>query len=373
MKKTFLVTLSLLFLTGICSSAKNLTPSNFVDPFIGTGDHGHVFIGAHVPFGAVQVGTTNYVKGWDWCSGYHYSDSIITGFTQTHLSGTGIGDLGDIHIMPYVGKIKLEPGTIEQPLSGYATLYSHADEVAKAGYYSIRLKQYGIKAELTATERVAYHQYTFPTTKEARVAVDLGRGIGWDGPTETYLKKVDELTYVGYRFSAGWAKDQRLYFAIKLSQPAQSLALYANNTLLTATEAKAKVVKLMLTFETSNAKPVTLKVGISPVSEENALLNIATEVGSRTFAQIQAAAAAKWNTELARVEVTTQNIHDARTFYTAMYHAFTAPALFNDCNGDYRGTDKKADSRIIQFSRYGILTGRLIRFTRLYNLSVWAI
>src|ERR1035437_1805534 len=146
-----------------CKSHKSGTEitdlTQYVDPFIGTGDHGHVFLGAHVPFGGVQVGPNNYVKGWDWCSGYHYSDSIITGFSQLHLSGTGIGDLGDVLITPYTGELKTSPGTQENPLAGYASKYAHSEEIVKPGYYSVNMSRYNIRVELTATERVAVHKY----------------------------------------------------------------------------------------------------------------------------------------------------------------------------------------------------------------------
>jgi putative alpha-1,2-mannosidase len=161
--------------------------TRYVDPFIGTGYHGHVFLGANVPFGGVQVGPTNYIKGWDWCSGYHYSDSIVTGFSQLHLSGTGIGDLGDVLITPFTGELKTSPGNQEKPLSGYASIYSHKDETARPGYYSVILKGYDILAELTASERVAVHRYTFPEASEAHIAINLIDGIGWDKPTEAFI------------------------------------------------------------------------------------------------------------------------------------------------------------------------------------------
>ena len=185
---------------------------------IGSGGHGHVFVGASVPFGAVQLGPNNIFKGWDWCSGYHASDSILIGFSHTHLSGTGASDLGDVLIMPYTGAVKTDKGTQENPSSGYASHYSHANETAKPGYYAVKLDDYNIDVQLTASERVGFHQYHFPQGKEAHVIIDLKEGIG-DRATDTYIEQVDDYTLKGYRFSKGWANNQQLYFAIKSSLP----------------------------------------------------------------------------------------------------------------------------------------------------------
>lgn len=328
-----------------CSSTKVVDQpvdyARYVDPFIGTGYHGHVFLGAHVPFGAVQVGPVNYVKGWDWCSGYHYSDSIVTGFSQLHLSGTGIGDLGDVLITPFTGELKTSPGTQKDPLSGYASLYSHNDETAQAGYYAVTMKRYGILAELTASERVAMHQYTFPEAEQAHIAINLVMGIGWDKPVNTFLKKIDDETYVGYRFSSGWAVDQRLFFAIKVSKPISKLELFDKGKPVSGDSAKGPAVVGVLSFQAKKGEKVLLKVGISPVSESNALKNIEKEIHDWDFKKVAQNARTAWNKELGRIEVKSKNESDLRTFYTAMYHAFTHPVLFNDHNGDYMGADKK--------------------------------
>jgi len=340
MKKNHLIYSLLLILTGSLTAQKK-DMAQFVDPYIGTGDHGHVFLGAHVPFGAVQVGPNNYAKGWDWCSGYHYSDSILTGFSQLHLSGTGIGDLGDILIMPYTGSLKTTPGTIEKPLSGFATLYSHKDEIVKPGYYSLNLKAYSIKAELTATERVAFHKYTFPQSADSHIAIDLVQGNGGDNSLKTAIKKVDAFTYTGYRFSTGWAIDQRVYFAIKLSQPADTLLLFNKGVEQEGIQIEGDKVTAVFNLKTKANEVVMLKVGISPVSEKNALANIEAEIPQWNFEQIATDAYAAWNKELSKISVKSKNIHDVKIFYTALYHAFTAPALYNDHNGDYWGVDKK--------------------------------
>ncbi len=342
MKKRVLFMLVVLFYA-IAQNGRTQTKdvARYVDPYIGTGDHGHVFLGANVPFGAVQVGPTNYVKGWDWCSGYHYSDSILTGFSQLHLSGTGIGDLGDILVMPYVGKVYASPGTDKTPFAGWATKYTHQDEAVKAGYFSVNLDAYKIKAELTATERVAFHKYTFPQSADAHIGINLTMGIGWDKPVKTFIKKVNPTTYTGYRFSTGWANDQRLYFAVKLSRAADALLLFNASKAKGGTALEGDSVVVVLNFTTKTNEAIFLKIGISPVSEENALANIAAEVPGWNFKRVADKAYAKWNKELSRVDLETKDVAQLRTFYTALYHAFSAPVLFNDHNGDYRGTDKK--------------------------------
>lgn len=345
MKKLYFI-LAVLIIFSACKNEKPVKNeavdlTSYVDPIIGTGYHGHVFLGANVPFGGVQTGPVNYVKGWDWCSGYHYSDSIVTGFSQLHLSGTGIGDLGDVLVTPYTGEIKSSPGTIKNPLEGYASLYSHKDEIAKAGYYSVIMNKYDIRVELTATERVAFHKYTFPETKDAHIAINLTSGIGWDQPAETFLKKADARTYIGYRFSSGWAKDQRLWFAIRTSKPAESLQLFNDDKAISGDSARGAKIVGILNLSTSNDEEVMLKIGISPVSAENALANINAEIPEWNFNNVVAEAQAKWNKELGKITVKGKNESDLRTFYTALYHSFTHPVLFNDHNGDYRGTDKK--------------------------------
>lgn len=339
--KRFLFSAILIFAVFLNGVAKTRDVARYVDPYIGTGDHGHVFLGAHVPFGAVQAGPDNYPKGWDWCSGYHYSDSILIGFAQTHLSGTGCGDLGDVLVMPFTGKIVSTPGTEKSPLSGWATKYTHNDEKVKPGYYSIQLQKYNLTAEITATERVAFYKYTFPASQEARIGINLALGVT-DSPVETHLKKVNATTYTGYRFSRGWANDQRLFFAVKLSKAAENLQLFNNTELATGNELTGKEVSGVLSFKTKSGEAILMKIGISPVSEENAVANIDAEIPDWNFNAVSEKAYSEWNKELNRANVESSNEHQLRIFYTALYHSFTAPFLFNDHNGDYRGTDKKA-------------------------------
>ncbi len=339
-KLSICIVLALFGITDIASAqSKNSQKlTDFVDPFIGSGSHGHVFIGASVPFGGVQIGPDNFYKGWDWCSGYNYQDSVIRGFAQTHLSGTGIGDLSDIAIMPYTGSVKTDKGQEKVPGSGYASLFSHKNEQAKPGFYSVKLGN-GVNVELTASERVGYHRYHFPAGKEAHVIIDLKEGIN-DQSTDTHIEQVDDFTFKGYRKSSGWAKDQWIYFAIKSSVAIKNFALYNNNTLLKDKEATGKAIKGLFNFDQAPAL-LELKVGISPVSSENALDNITAEIPKWNFEQIVKQADDKWNKELSRLTVESKNITEKKIFYTAMYHTMINPSLFNDHNGDYRGADKK--------------------------------
>ncbi|MBN1559830.1 GH92 family glycosyl hydrolase [candidate division KSB1 bacterium] len=309
----------------------------YVDPFIGTDYHGHVFIGASVPFGAVQLGPTNFTHGWDWCSGYHYSDSLLIGFSHLHLSGTGIGDLGDVLVMPYTGPLKRTRGTIDNPEIGFGSRYSHALEKAAPGFYAVHLQDYGIHAELTASERVGMHRYTFPQSDEAHLAIDLDHGIGWDSPVESFIEQVDDTTIVGYRFSKGWCSDQRVWFAMLLSKPLAPLQVFTDDA---ASAPGSGGLTAGLNFSTAANDVLMIKVGISPVNSANALANIRAEIPGWDFDQVVDEAREAWNAELAKIAITAPSEAQARTFYTALYHAMIAPALFNDANGDYRGTDK---------------------------------
>ncbi|MBC3787471.1 GH92 family glycosyl hydrolase [Spirosoma utsteinense] len=342
-QRTVLFQVVALLLPAIATVAQVRPPvqlTRYVDPFIGTGFHGHVFMGANVPFGAVQLGPTQMSQGWDWCSGYHYSDSLIVGFAHTHLNGTGIGDLGDVLLMPTTGPVKLSRGTSKDSRSGYASRFAHTDEIARPGYYAVKLQRYNIDVALTATERVGLHQYTYPKASDAHIVIDLGEGVG-DRPTETYLEKSNDSTLVGYRFSKGWAPDQRLYFAIVFAKPIQKLDVYSDQTPISGLSAKGVRVKGVVSFATQANEKVLVKVGISPVSSANALANIRAELPHWNFPRVTADADAAWNRELGKVVVKTKDQNRLKIFYTALFHTQVAPSLFNDHNGDYRGTDKK--------------------------------
>lgn len=302
--------------------------TRWVDPKIGTGGHGHVFVGANVPFGLVQVGPTSIPQEWDWCSGYHESDSTVIGFSHTHLSGTGIGDLFDITVMPVTGEVTYARGTADDPASG---LWSYADrtrEVARPGYYSVPLTRYGITAEMTATERVGLHRYTFPASADAAVVFDLENGGCWDKATETHIEQEGDRSITGWRYSTGWAKDQKVYFAAEFSKPFEKFETMGDNY------ARAS-------FTTRDGEQVLLKVALSPVSVEGARANLAAELPGWDFDATRDAADAKWNAALGKVRITTEDETARRIFYTALYHTMVAPSVFCDADGAYRGADGK--------------------------------
>ena len=337
-KKIILLLFVVLSVNTFAQQKTNFT--QYVDPLIGSAQHGHVFVGANVPFGAVQLGPNNIMEGWDWCSGYNYVSNTITGFAHTHLSGTGIGDLGDISIMPATGKLIVEKGKTADG-EGYLSKFSHQNEKAKAGYYSVLLDKYGIKAELTATERVGFHQYTFEkNAKNPHIIIDLIEGIGWDKAVESSLKQVDATTIVGHRNSKGWANDQRLFFVIKLSQPVKNLVLYDSTVVKSGKDLKGKKLKAAVEFAAISGDKLQIKVALSPVSIENALLNLKTELPGWDFSSTVKAADSKWNAALSKVKIDASGT-TKKIFYTALYHTMVAPSLYNDVNKDYLGTDKK--------------------------------
>ena len=218
-------------LCGACSSAVPEDYTQYVDPYIGTGDHGHVFMGANVPFGFVQLGPTSIPQTWDWCSGYNYADTTVIGFGHTHLSGTGIGDLNDISLMPVVGKVTPGRGTAGDPSSGMWSRFSRADERCAPGYYATRLLRYGIGVELTASPRVGMSRYAFPASDDAGIVLDLENGQGWDRSTDCGITACSDRTVEGWRYSTGWADDQRVYFHAEFSKPFERIVFTGADTL----------------------------------------------------------------------------------------------------------------------------------------------
>jgi len=325
---------------------QNLT--QYVDPYIGTGDHGHVFLGANVPFGLVQLGPTNITEGWDWTSGYHISDSTIWGFTHMHLNGTGIGDLCDIAFMPVIGDVTLGKGVITDKESGMYSLFSHDKETAKAGHYSVHLDRYNVDVELTATKRVGFHKYTFPESSDAKIVIDLKSKINWDKPTDTYLVYENDTTISGYRYSKGWANDQRVFFTATFSKPMKGFLLSESENpkeTIDAKELKAVGVYGQVLFDTKDKEEVYIKVALSPVSIDNAKLNMQTELPGWDFQQTITDADRAWNEELNKIQIKVADDKVKRTFYTAMYHTMIAPSEFCDVNGDYRGADTQMHQR----------------------------
>ncbi|GGB04096.1 hypothetical protein GCM10011511_29260 [Puia dinghuensis] len=335
---------------------KEAAPVTYVDPYIGTAAHGHVFLGASVPFGAVQVGPSNINKGWDWCSGYNYSDDVVKGFAQNHLNGTGIPDLGDILIMPYTGDVRTEPGTQQNPTSGYASHYDHRGEVARPAYYSVWLKDYAVGVELTATERVAFHRYHFPKDgNRFHIIIDLLQGnfdAGWQHPqVKGYMQKLNDSTLIGWRNSSQWAKDRRIYFAIRTNFPLSDFALINGDNPIKAGSLEADTVKGLISFA-SNPGTVMLKVGVSNVSGEKALANINAEIPAWDFNDIVRQGNEKWRKALDKITIEAADTNQRKVFYTALYHTMIAPALYNDHDSSYRGVDGK----VIEHARYNNYT-----------------
>ena len=305
----------------------------YVDPYIGSGYHGHVFVGTSVPYGMVQLGPNNIHKGWDWCSGYHYSDSILIGFSHTHLSGTGCTDLGDILIMP-LNEIRTPRGNQDDIRDGYASRYSHNNEIARPEYYSLLLDRYDIKAELTATDRVGFHRYTYPDGKPASILIDLREGNG-SNAYDSYIRKIDDYTVEGYRYVRGWSPSRKVYFVLKSDKKIEQFTAYDDNTPKPWNQLKVASVKSVLTF--GDVKEVKIKVSLSSVSCANAAINLQAELSHWDFDKTVKMSADRWNKQLARMSVETDNEPAKRIFYTAHYHTMIAPTLYCDVNGEYRG------------------------------------
>ena len=314
--------------------------TRFVDPMIGSDYHGNVFVGASVPFGMVQLGPTNMSKGWHWCSGYHYSDTTIIGFSHTHLNGTGIGDLGDILIMPTTGTPTTFKGDFSSLAKGYVSTFSHKNEKVSPGYYSVLLNKYNIKTELTATERVGYHRYTFPESNESNIIIDLGEGIDWDEPTETMLKQIDAQTIEGYRYSRGWAKNEKIYFRAQFSKD-MNFKDILEPIFRPRSKDSLDVHKAILSFSTRQNEIIEVKVAISYVSLSNAALNLSSELPNWNFKKTVSIAREKWNYELSKIKIETKSTDARIMFYTSLFRTMISPSLFCDVNGDYRGADGK--------------------------------
>jgi predicted alpha-1,2-mannosidase len=344
-KKSFNLTLLCAALFAACvgctSFEKQPQFTQYVNPYIGTGDHGHVFLGANVPFGLVQLGPSNIPQSWDWCSGYHISDSTIIGFSHMHLSGTGIGDLGDINLMPAVGETTLGRGTAGDYATGLYSLFRRATEKVKPGYYAVHLDRYNVDVELTATKRTGFHKYTFPASDNAKVVFDLENGQCWDKPVEGYIVQENDTVVSGYRYSAGWARDQRIFFTAVFSKPMKQFIVSDSTERKPGNALQARKVYGQACFDTEEQETLYVKVALSPVSIENAKLNMQAELPGWNFAQTVQAADKAWNDELSKIAITTDDDRVKRIFYTALYHTMVAPSEFCDVNNDYLGTDKK--------------------------------
>ncbi|MBO4625302.1 MAG: GH92 family glycosyl hydrolase [Bacteroidales bacterium] len=305
----------------------------FVNPKIGTGGHGHVFVGADVPFGFVQLGPTSIPQDWDWCSGYHDSDNTVIGFSHTHLSGTGIGDLFDITVMPVVGPTTPARGTEDDPESGAWSYADRTKEVAEPGYYSVPLLRYGVTAELTATARVGLHRYTFPESDDAGILFDLENGGCWDKVYDADMEVVtndggDVIALCGHRFSRGWAHNQKIFFWAAFNRAIPDVEF-----------AKGKLYTTCKLGHTGEGEQIMIKVALSPVSVEGAKANMAAELPGWDFEAVKADARAAWNKELGKMQIECKDDDTRAVFYTALYHSMIAPSIYNDVDGQYRGSD----------------------------------
>ena len=335
MKKLILIIVLIFTLTLFLSSGNKY---KFVNPFIGTGGHGHTYPGVSLPFGMIQVSPDTRIGTWDGCSGYHYSDKSIIGFSHTHLSGTGCLDYGDILLMPITGEVKLEPGTDKAPDSGYRSRFSHKNEYAHAGYYSVFLDDYKVKVELTATERAGFHRYTFEKGKNSHILLDLKHR---DKVLDSYLKIVSSTEVEGYRFSSSWAKKQYLYFVIKFSKPFKNHKIYIDDQKFAGEEIIGKNIKAVFDFNTDKSKTILVKIGISAVSIEGARKNLNKEIRGWGFDEIKEKAEQKWDKELSKIDIMTNDENKKVIFYTALYHSLLNPNIYTDIDGKYRGRDLK--------------------------------
>ncbi|MDZ7267834.1 MAG: GH92 family glycosyl hydrolase [candidate division KSB1 bacterium] len=330
--------------------------ARLVNPFIGTGGHGHTFPGVSLPFGMVQLSPDTRVQGWDACAGYHYSDSTILGFSHTHLSGTGAIDYGDILLMPTVGTLQLVPGGEDQPQSGYRSRFRHASEQAHAGYYRVQLDEHGIVVELTATARAGLHKYVFPASPEANIILDLRHGLGPDRVLEAELEFVSDTEIAGLRRSQGWAADQRVYFVAQFSRPFAAFGVAKDGRILPG-RAKAAGTNLQafVRYLTQPQQEILVKVGLSAVSIAGARDNLQREIPDWDFARVRRAAEATWNAALGKIVVRGGSADERTIFYTALYHTLLAPHLFMDGDGRYRGRDGRVH-RARGFTNYTVFS-----------------
>lgn len=312
--------------TAVAATVQNLT--QYVNQYVGTGGHGHTFMGANVPFGLVQLGPTEPTRGWDWCSGYYYDDDELIGFGHMHLSGTGIGCLGDVAFLPV------------KDFKQTSTRFKHEAEKVHPGYYSLQLTDPNVLVELTATERCGFHRYTFKDGAKAQLALDLSQCIGWDKLNDCLLTQESATRLTGFRRSNGWAADRRIYFSIDFSQP--------------VTVHRLDSMERVVVSVADNTKPLLVKVALSPVSIDKAKLNMQAEMAGWDFDATVKAADDAWNRELARIEIQTNDRTKKRVFYTAMYHLMTSCSKFNDVDREYRGADGKVHKA--DFTNYTTLS-----------------
>ena len=345
---------------GLFSCAEQDLPKEYTDSvnvFIGTGGHGHTFPGATLPHGMVQLSPDTRLLGWDACSGYYYDDTSIMGFTHTHLSGTGIGDYGDILFMPVVGEKPLIAGTAENPDEGYRSRFSHEQESARPGYYQVLLQDDSINVELTATVRAGLHRYTYPKASDARLIVDMEPTIHGHQHPVTQIRVVNDSTIAGMKYTVGWAKHHYVYFYAVFSSPFDYKLYSGTEYQSDSTSVTVNTAKAVMSFRNLPADGrVLAKVGISSVDEEGARLNVEAEIPNWDFEGVMKQANTVWNEALGKIDIETSD-NDSRTvFYTSLYHAFIQPSLASDVDGRYRtmGHEIKQDASYTNYTVFSL-------------------
>lgn len=345
---------------GLFSCAEQDLPKEYTDSvnvFIGTGGHGHTFPGATLPHGMVQLSPDTRLFGWDACSGYYYDDTSIMGFTHTHLSGTGIGDYGDILFMPVVGEKPLIAGTAENPDEGYRSRFSHEQESARPGYYQVLLQDDSINVELTATLRAGLHRYTYPKASDARLIVDMEPTIHGHQHPVTQIRVVNDSTIAGMKYTVGWAKRHYVYFYAVFSSPFDYKLYSGTEYQSDSTSVTVNTAKAVISFRNLPADGrVLAKVGISSVDEEGARLNVEAEIPNWDFEGVMKQANTAWNEALGKIDIETSD-NDSRTvFYTSLYHAFIQPSLASDVDGRYRtmGHEIKQDASYTNYTVFSL-------------------
>ena len=339
--------------------------AQYVNPMIGTSKMGHVYPGATAPFGMVQLSPqTNFEvmfkdgrynsKAYEYCAGYQYRDTTIIGFAHTNLSGTGHSDLGDLLVMPTTGKLVLDPIETKDGKKGFYSKFSHENETSKAGYYKVDLEGYKIKAELTATERVGFHQYTFPKSSDAHILLDLVYNVYHHDNKNvwTFLRVENDSTLTGYRQTKGWARTKKVFFAIKFSKVFKSYGHQKYDKLTyngfygrfnekeNFPEMAGKDIRAYFNFDTEEGEKIKMKFALSPVSSAGAMKNLEAEVPHWNFEKTKSETQQKWNQELSKIEVETIEESQKETFYTALYHTMLSPIIYEDVDGKYRGLDQ---------------------------------
>lgn len=317
----------------------------FVNVSLGTGGHGHTFPGATVPFGMVQLSPDTYNDDWDWCSGYHLSDDSIMGFSHTHLSGTGCGDLLDFLVVPRTGDVRLDAGDRKQPGNGYRSRFSHANEHMHPGYYSVLLDDTGVRAELTATEHAGFHRYTFPASESSHILLDLTHAYGQFPANIDWcsVRQTGSDTILAGHATHAWGEGREMYIALKFSRPFERIEFYLDGKLISgaAGELRGKNLKAVAHFKTHAGEQILIKAGLSGVSTEGAEKNLDAEIADWDFARVQRDAESRWRKELSKIRIETSNVDRKTVFYSSLYHTMMGPTLFDDVDGRYRGMDGK--------------------------------